>query len=268
MPKLLYEKRDYIARLTLNRPEVRNALDSELICLLADAFEEVRCDDGVRVAIVTGAGDAFCAGADLRLLIPLANKEREPENDFERRILNEPRPSERAILRNYDVEKPVIAAVNGAAIAGGMELVLGTDLRVASETARFGQQEVRWALFPAGGATVRLPTQTYFARAMELLLTGDLIDARTALDWGLLNRVVPQAEVLDAAYDLAGRIARNGPVAVKAIRKSVRACLGRPEAEALKMEMYDFAPPVFASEDAREGRLSFVEKRAANFKGR
>jgi enoyl-CoA hydratase len=161
----------------------------------------------------------------------------------------------------------VIAAINGYAIAGGMELCQGTDLRIAADTAMLGVQEVKWAIFPAGGSTVRLPQQLSLPHAMELLLTGDFIDARKAYEWGFINRVVPAADVLDTAFEIAGRIARNGPIAVQAIRRSARACLGRPEAEALAMEL-EFAAPVFASEDAREGPRSFIEKRPAVYHGR
>ncbi|MGM0586654.1 MAG: enoyl-CoA hydratase-related protein [Pseudomonadota bacterium] len=268
MSKLLIEKSEHIALLTLNRPEVRNAFDAELLGRLAEAFEEIRADDGVRAVIVTGAGEkAFCAGADLGRLIPLMSGEREPEDEWERKFRDNPELLERGILRGFDVDKPVIAAINGFAIAGGMELVQGTDLRIASDDARFGVQEVKWAIFPAGGSTVRLPAQMPYARAMELLLTGDLIDAHTALDWGFLNRVVPKERVLEEAWEMAGRIARNGPLAVRAIRRSARECLGRPEAEALRMET-EFAKPVFASEDAREGPRAFMEKREPVYRGR
>ncbi|MCO6388723.1 enoyl-CoA hydratase-related protein [Aliihoeflea sp. 40Bstr573] len=268
MSKILVERSEHLALVTLNRPEVRNALDPESICLLADIFTELRDDDGIRVVIVTGTGSqAFCAGADLGRLIPLMSGAREPEDEWDRRFRDEPNLFNRSILRGYDIGKPVIAAINGAAIAGGMELVQGTDLRIASEAARFGVQEVKWAIFPAGGSTVRLPQQMTMPRAMELLLTGDLIDARTALEWGFLNRVVAADDVLDAAFELAGRIARNGPIAVRAIRRSARACVGFSENEALAMEL-EFAAPVFASEDAREGPRSFLEKRPAVFHGR
>lgn len=267
MAKLLIEKSDHILRLTLNRPEVKNALDPELLCGLADAFTQARDDDDVRVVMITGEGDVFCAGADLGKLIPLISKSKEPADEFDRRYVEDGKLGDKGLLRNFDVEKPVIAAINGHAIAGGMELVQGTDLRIASETAKFGVQEVKWAIFPAGGSTVRLPVQLPYARAMELLLTGDLITAQEAYEMGFLNRVVPKDKVLDAAYELAGKIARNGPLAVKAIRKSARACLGLPESQAMDMER-KFAAPVFASEDAKEGPRAFLEKRAPVYKGR
>jgi enoyl-CoA hydratase len=268
MSKLLFEKRGHVALVTINRPEVRNAFDPETLCLIADAFEEVREDAAIRAVVVTGAGDkAFSAGADLWRLIPLMTGARAPEDEFDRRLKADETLFNRGILRGYDVGKPVVAAINGDAIAGGMELCQGTDIRVAAETARLGVQEVKWAIFPAGGSTVRLPQQLSMPRAMELLLTGDLIDARTACEWGFLNRVVPAGQVLEAAFDIAERIARNGPIAVQAIRRSARACLGRPEAEALALEL-EFAAPVFASEDAREGPRSFMEKRPAVYHGR
>ena len=172
-----YELNGHIATITLNRPEARNAINPEVAVRLADAFEAVRDDDAVRVAIITGTGSAFCAGADLGQLIPMMNGTREPENDWDERVRAEPGITSRALLRNFDTEKPVIAAVNGHAIAGGMELLQGTDIRVSCPEANFGVQEVKWAIFPAGGSTVRLPVQLPFAKAMELLLTGDLISA-------------------------------------------------------------------------------------------
>jgi enoyl-CoA hydratase len=263
-----FERNGHVALITLQRPEARNALSPEMLVRLADTWTRVRDDPQIRVAVVTGAGDkAFCSGADLGRLIPLMSRARPPEDEWDRRLLADSEALGRGLLRTFDVVKPVIAAINGHAIAGGMELVQGTDLRIASTSAKFGVQEVKWAIFPGGGSTVRLPRQIPYARAMELLLTGDLITADEALALGFLNRVVPQAEVLTAALDLAERIAANGPIAVQAIRRSARECLGRPEAEAMKIES-EMAAPVFRTEDAREGPLAFMQKRKPVFHGR
>lgn len=262
-----YQIEDHVAIVTLNRPEARNAINPEVAVRLAQAWEQVRDDDNVRVAIVTGIGSAFCAGADLGQLIPLRTGARQPENAWDRQVIEDPGLTGRAILRNFDAEKPVIAAINGHAIAGGMELVQGTDIRVSCPEARFGVQEVKWAIFPAGGSTVRLPRQLPYSKAMELLLTGDLVAAHEALALGFLNYVVPAGEVLTKAMGIARKIAANGPLAVKAIRQSVRACLGHPEADALRMEL-ELAAPVFQTEDAKEGPRAFMEKRSPVYRGR
>lgn len=262
-----YRVEDHIAIVTLNRPEARNAINPEVAVRLAQAWEQVREDDAVRAAIVTGTGSAFCAGADLGQLIPLRTGARQPENEWDREIINTPGLTSRAILRNFDPEKPVIAAINGHAIAGGMELVQGTDIRVSAPEARFGVQEVKWAIFPAGGSTVRLPRQLPYSKAMELLLTGDLVSAEEALALGFLNYVVPTHELLAKSMEIAQKIAANGPLAVKAIRQSARACLGRPEEDALRMEL-EFSAPVFQTEDAKEGPRAFMEKRAPVYRGR
>lgn len=263
-----FERRGHVAIITLNRPEARNAISPEMLVRLAEAWTRVRDDQEVRVAVVTGAGDrAFCSGADLGRFIPLMSRARPPEDEWDRRVLADPDMLGTGLLRTFDVVKPVIAAINGHAIAGGMELAQGTDLRIASDTAKLGVQEVKWAIFPGGGSTVRLPRQVPYARAMELLLTGDLITADEALQLGFLNRVVPQDQVLPVALELAERIAANGPIAVQAIRRSARACLGRPEADAMQIES-EMAAPVFRTEDAREGPLAFMQKRKPVFHGR
>lgn len=262
-----YESRGHVAIVTLDRPEARNAISPEVAVRLADAWRAVRDDDGVRVCIVTGTGNTFCAGADLGQLIPMMTGARKPENEWDERVAKEPGIPARALLRNFDPVKPVIAAINGHAIAGGMELVQGTDIRVACPEAKFGVQEAKWAVFPAGGSTVRLPVQIPFAKAMELLLTGDLISAAEAQAIGFLNYVVPADQVLAKAMEIAEKIAANGPIAVKAIRKSVRACLGKPEQEALRIES-EISGPVFQTEDAREGPRAFMEKRKPQYQGR
>ncbi|CAH1651209.1 3-hydroxypropionyl-coenzyme A dehydratase [Hyphomicrobiales bacterium] len=268
MSKVLYERRGAVALVTINRPAVHNALDPETLVLLEQTWHRIRDDDAVRVAVISGAGDkAFCAGADLSRLITLFNGARQPEDAWDERVVADPAVFETALLRDFDVTKPVVAALNGYTIAGGMELALGADLRIAAETARLGMQEVKWGLFPAGGATVRLPRQISEVRAMELLLTGERIDAQTALAWGLLNRVVPQGDVLASSLALAEKIAGHSPVAVRAIRRSLRDVQGLPAGDALALEKR-ISADVFLSEDAREGQMAFIEKRPPVFKGR
>ena len=260
-----YETQGHIAVITLNRPDARNAINPEVAVRLADAWEQVRSDDEVRVAVLTGRGKAFCAGADLGQLIPLMSGARKPENEWDERVMSDPGITSRALLRNFDPETPVIAAINGHGIAGGMEILQGTDIRVSVPEARFGVQEVKWAIFPAGGSTVRLPVQLPYVKAMELLLTGDLITADEALGLGFLNYVTD--DIMPKALEIAEKIASNGPLAVKAIRRSAKACLGLPEQEAMRLES-EISGPVFQTEDAREGPRAFMEKRQPVYHGR
>ncbi|MBT3311047.1 MAG: crotonase/enoyl-CoA hydratase family protein [Desulfobacterales bacterium] len=265
---LIFEKKNGIAYLTLNRPEAHNALNPELMMALCDAWEEYRDDDSLRCAILTGAGDkSFCAGADLGSLIPIITGAIAPRNDYEKRFLANPDAADVALLKSFELYKPVIAAVTGHAIAGGMEILYSTDIRIAAEGAKFGLQEAKWAIFPAGGSSVKLPRQIPYARAMEILLTGELIDAEEAYQLGFVNRVVPRENVLEEAERFAGIIAKNGPLAVTAIKKSVIQCTGLTIAEGLEKEKA-LATPVFMTEDAQEGPKAFKEKREPEYKGR
>ncbi len=260
-----FELDGHIAVVTLNRPEARNAINPEVAVRLAESWQKVKDNDAVRVAVLTGRGSAFCAGADLGQLIPLISGARKPENEWDERVIAEPDTASRGLLRNFDPEKPIVAAINGHAIAGGMEIVQGTDIRVSVPDAKFGVQEAKWALFPAGGSSVRLPAQLPFAKAMELMLTGDLVTAEEALGLGFLNHVTE--DPMAKAMEIAHKIAANGPLAVRAIRRSARACLGLPEREALKLES-EISGPVFLTEDAREGPRAFMEKRKPQYHGR
>lgn len=264
---LLIERDGGIATLTMNRPEVKNALNPEMLCRLADAWEMMDGDDDIRVVILTGAEGAFCAGADLDQLISKMLKGLPPEDEFEKRCREDPTVIYKGLLRNYRLAKPLVAAVEGPCIAGGTEILQATDIRVAGESARFGISEVRWGLFPMGGSTVRLRRQVPFTKAMEILLTGDHYSAAEALEMGLIGRVVPDGRALAVAREIAERVAANGPLAVRAVKRSVLETEGLPEGEALEIEL-KIGTQVFASEDAREGPRAFKEKRAPQFKGR
>jgi enoyl-CoA hydratase len=258
----------HIATITINRPAVRNAMSPEVMVRLDDALLEVRDSPAIRVAILTGAGSqCFSAGADLALCAPLVTGARQPETTWDTRFLELLQRKEGMFLIHRDTVKPVIAALNGHAIAGGLELVMGTDIRVAVPTAKFGLQEVKWGLFPAGASTIRLPRQIPRAKALELLLTGDLIAADDALKLGLLNHVVPAEQLMAKCLEIANKIVANGALAVARIRRSVLDCEARPEAEAIAIER-DHAAVVTASEDAKEGPRAFMEKRRPVYKGR
>jgi len=268
MPALLYEVRDQIAYLTINRPEVHNSFSPEVIVLLAESWQRIAADDSVRAAIVTGAGSkAFSAGADLGRLIPLMTGARQPEDEWDFKLKANAQLGNIALLRRFSLSKPVIAAVNGFCIAGGFELLEGTDLRIASESASFGLQEVKWAIIPAAGSLARLPRQIPYCKAMEILLTGNRISAQEAWRLGLVNYVVPADQVMAKAEELARTIAANGPLAVRAIKEAVEKCSGRPFEEAFDAE--DEAQRfIRQTEDAREGPRAFMEKRKPIYQGR
>ena len=264
---LLVEREGHVATLTMNRPEVKNALNPEMLCRMADAWDLIDGDVEVRVAILTGAGGAFCAGADLDQLVGRSIKGLPPQDEFEERIRKDYNIIFKGLLRNYRLKKPLVAAIEGPCIAGGTEVLQATDIRVAGEGATFGISEVRWGLFPLGGSTVRLRRQIPYTKAMEILLTGDHYPAEEALRMGLIGRVVPQGQALAAAREIAARIAANGPLAVQSIKRSVQETEGLPEEQALEIER-QIGQPVFMSEDAREGPRAFKEKRTPQFKGR
>jgi enoyl-CoA hydratase len=239
-----------------------------MLVRLADAWQDINDDPQIRAAILTGAGDdAFCAGADLDRLVGMMQGKRPPETDFDKRIIEDFTLIYKGLLRSYDVLKPLIAAVRGYCIAGGSEILQATDIRVAATTSRFAIAEVKHSLFPMGGSTVRLPRQIPYCRAMEILLAGEQFSAADALQWGLINKVVPEGDVMKEARRYADVIAENGPLAVQAVKRSVLAALGRPTAEGLQSE-HEIGVPVAMSADAKEGTKAFKEKRRAVFHGR
>jgi len=267
-PAVLYEKKDGVALVTMNRPEVRNAINAEMLVRLADAWQDINDDPDVRVAILTGAGDqAFCAGADLDKLVRMMQGLRPPETEFDQRIKDDVGLIYKGLLRNYQVDKPLIAAVKGYCVAGGSELLTTTDIRIAADDARFGLAEVKWSLFPMGGSTVRLPRQISYCNAMEILLTGEQVSAADALRMGLINKLLPAAQVMPEAWRYADIINANGPLAVQAVKRSVVVGLALPPEQALEKEL-EIGIPVSMSEDCREGTRAFKEKRKPVFKGR
>ncbi|HUH87056.1 MAG TPA: enoyl-CoA hydratase-related protein [Pusillimonas sp.] len=264
---LQYEKQEYIATITLNRPEARNALTPEMLCRLADALIDVRNDSSVRVVILAAAGDkAFCAGGDLAKTLPLLTGDRQPQDQWDERLLNDPQVIPVSSLCDLNLNKPVVAAVNGACVAAGAELLLGTDIRIASRESRFAWPEVQRGLIPFAGSLSRLPAQLPYCHAMELMLTGDAIDAQKALELGLINYVVHGPEVLPLAQRLAARIAQNAPLAVAEIKKAAVASMGLPQHEAFMLEKQAYQR-VMATEDAREGPRAFMERRAPVYRG-
>jgi enoyl-CoA hydratase len=269
MSVLDVEVSDGIAVLTMNRPDKRNAIDPEMMVRLADGWTRVREDDALRVAVLTGAGtDTFCAGGDLRTLIPLLTRARPAADEWDERLLQDQRGVvNTAMLRVADFPKPIIAAVNGLCLAGGMELMLATDLRVAAEHTELALTEVQRGLIPGGGSVARLPRQVPAAVAMELLMVGDRLPASRAYDVGLLNAVVPGDQVLPRALTLARRIAANAPLAVREVKAVCLASPGLPLAEAFALED-DAVRRVMRSEDAKEGARAFAERREPNFTGR
>jgi enoyl-CoA hydratase len=268
MQAVRLEIRAPLAIVTIDRPEARNALSPEVLVLLDRYWQELRGNDALRIGIVTGAGDkSFCAGADLARLIPLLGGQRGAEDEWDEAVLGDAAIASRATLLENEIGKPVIAALNGPAMGGGLELAMAADLRVAAAGIRLGLPEVKRALFPGGGGTVRLPRLIPSARALEMMLTGEAIEADEALALGLVNAVVPRDRLLDTAIDLAERIAANGPLAVRAILQSARETDGLPLADALE-RAGAIGRPVFQTQDAAEGAKAFIEKRTPVFTGR
>ncbi|MCD2468848.1 MULTISPECIES: crotonase/enoyl-CoA hydratase family protein [unclassified Streptomyces] len=247
--------------LTLNRPEAKNALSLPMLVGLYDGWLEADADDGIRSVVLTGAGGSFCAGMDLKAL---AGKGMEGEQ-YRDRLKADPDLHWKAMLRHHRPRKPVIAAVEGYCVAGGTEILQGTDIRVAAASATFGLFEVRRGLFPIGGSTVRLPRQIARTHALEMLLTGRPYSAEEAAGIGLVGRVVPDGTALDAALGIAERINACGPLAVEAVKASVYETAEMTETEGLAAELKR-GWPVFDTADAKEGARAFAEKRTPEYR--
>ena len=259
---LLIERVDHILVVTLNRPEAKNAFTPAMLVGMADAWAELDSDDGLRCAVLTGAGGSFCAGMDLK-----ARASGDTENPYADRWAADPDLHWTGMLRAVRPTKPIVAAVEGYAVAGGTEILQGTHIRVAGQSATFGLFEAKRGLFPVGGSTVRLPRQISYTNALEMLLTARPYTAAEAKEMGLIGHVVPDGTALDKAMELAAMVAANGPLAVEAILRSVQETQSMDEQAGLAREL-EIGWPVFATEDAAEGPRAFAEKRPPQWQRR
>ena len=260
---LLVEKVGHTLVCTMNRPEAKNAFSPNMLSRMLGAWEQADADDEIRVVILTGSTEVFCAGADLKAMMSAPD----PGDEHAKRYSEDAGLAWKALLRHYRLTKPLIAAVEGPAIAGGTEILQATDIRIAGESARFGVSEVKWGLYPLGGSAVRLPRQIPYTVAADLLLTGRHIKAPEAKEIGLIGHVVPDGEALAKAHEIADMIAANGPLAVQAVLKTIRDSEGKHEDDCWKADA-EVGAAVFASEDAKEGPRAFAERRAPQFQGK
>jgi len=256
---LLYEVCEGVATVTLNRPEAMNSIDPETRTELREVWQRVANDDAVRCVVLTGAGEkAFCTGSDLKKTMP-------PKESPAQLTFGQAQSTH--LLTGMEMDKPIICAINGYAMGGGVELALACDVRIASENAQFALSEVRIGSIPGAGGTQRLPRLMGQSDAMLMLLTGDRVDAQEALRTGLVSRVVPAAQLLETAHAIAVRIAQNAPLSVRAVKRLVREGSAMPLDRALALESYVFGM-LRDTEDRIEGRRAFQEKRAPVYRGR
>jgi enoyl-CoA hydratase len=254
---LLVEQVGHTLVVTMNRPEAKNALSSAMLVGMLEAWERLNADDDLRCAVLTGSGGSFCTGMDLKA----AAADGGP-NPYADRWAADPDLHWKALLRHLRLRKPLIAAVEGYAVAGGTEILQATHLRVAGQSATFGVFEARRGLFPVGGSTVRLQRQIGYTNALEMLLTARAYTAAEAHAIGLIGHVVPDGKAMAKAMELADLICANGPLAVEAILQSVQETASMSEADALARE-FEIGWPIFSTADAKEGPRAFAEKRPA-----
>ncbi|MCX5999646.1 MAG: crotonase/enoyl-CoA hydratase family protein [Chloroflexi bacterium] len=258
------EKEGHILIVTLNRPEAKNALSSSMLVGMYKAWRLLDKDPDLYCAILTGKGDTFCAGMDLKTG-PAGDAD---AAEIQRLMKDVPNLHWQALLREDRPNKPIILAVEGYALAGGTEILQGTDLRIGAEDAIFGVTEVARGLYPLGGSAVRLPRQIPYCLAAEVLLLGRRVTAQEALKWGLINRLAPKGKALEEALKMARDLCENGPVSIREITRTLRELdTSVPFAQAMKRQD-EIGGPVFATEDAREGMTAFAQKRKAVYKGR
>ena len=256
--KLIYEVRDKIAYITINRPEVMNAMDAEVYEELSKAWIDVRDNSDIWVAIITGAGDkAFTVGADLKSFVPRQREKSEFWLTQRTMLLN----------RGLEVWKPVIAAINGYCFAGGMTLLFATDIRIAAEHAIFEMSEVKRGILPGNGGTQRALKQLPYAIAMEMLLLGRRLTAQEALAYGLINKLVPLKQLMPTAEEYARKLCDNGPLALRAIKELAIRSQSIPLEHGLRLEE-SFQEFLRTTEDAKEGTRAFAEKRKPVYKAR
>lgn len=260
----IVEQEGKVLIVTLNRPEAKNAFSPEMLLGLYKAWRLLDEDDALMCAILTANGDTFCAGMDLKAG---ADGHRSTEELMEL-MATVPNLHWQALLRDNRPNKPLILAVEGYALAGGTEILAGTDIRVAAEDATFGVTEVARGLYPMAGSSIRLPRQIPYCLAAEILLLGRHVTAQEALDWGLVNRLVPKGQALAEAKKIAAQICETGPLALRAITQSLRDIQSDVKEADAMLASDALANPVFASADAKEGMRAFKEKRKANFTGK
>lgn len=264
-PAVLTERNGHLLIVTLNRPERKNSINGEMLVRMYDAFVEADTNPEIRAVILTGAGGNFCSGADLKEMAG-GHQGETGEIDVNARLTEDGDLPWKALLRSWQPSVPLILAAEGVAVAGGTELLGATEIRVAGASATFGISEAKWSLYPMGGSVVRIPRQISYTVAADLLLTGRHITAQEALSMGLVGHVVDDGQALSKAIEIGEMICENGPIAIRAILRTLRETNGMRLDEALDHE-FSYGWEVFGSQDAKEGPRAFKEKRKPIYTG-